>query len=107
MKGIPDNSSVVIPRLICREPAAAIDFYIAVFAAAEVSRRPGPDGGVAHALLRISGAMIMVEAEWPTLPGRAPMADGTTPVVIFVDRSILGRPDRMDHGSRGPRLDGS
>jgi len=28
--------------------------------------------------------MIMVEAEWPSLPSRAPTADGTSPVVIFV-----------------------
>ena len=28
--------------------------------------------------------MIMIEAEWPTLPSRAPATDGTSPVVIFV-----------------------
>jgi len=28
--------------------------------------------------------MLMVEAEWPTLPSRAPSLDGTSPVVIFV-----------------------
>ena len=26
----------------------------------------------------------MIEAEWPSLPSRAPTADGTSPVVIFV-----------------------
>jgi len=26
--------------------------------------------------------MLMVEAEWPTLPSRAPQRDGSSPVVI-------------------------
>ena len=44
----------------------------------------GPDGNVAHGLLRISGEMIMIEGEWPTLPSRAPAPDGTSPVIIFL-----------------------
>ena len=84
VKGIPDNSSVVIPRLVCRDPATAIDFCVRTFEAVELGRRPGPDGRVAHALMTIGPAMIMIEAEWPTLPSRAPVPDGTSPVVIFV-----------------------
>src|SRR5215216_174531 len=84
VKGVPDNSSVVIPRLVCRDPASAIDFCAGTFDAVELNRRPGPDGRVAHALMTIGPAMIMIEAEWPTLPSRAPIADGTSPVVIFV-----------------------
>ena len=84
VKGIPDNSSVVIPRLVCREPASAIEFCASTFSAVELGRRPGPDQTVAHALLTIGPAMIMIEAEWPTLPSRAPVPDGSSPVVIFV-----------------------
>ena len=84
LKGIPDNSSVVIPRLVCRDPTAAIDFLIGTFDAVELGRRPGPDGSVAHALMTIGPAMVMIEAEWPTLPSRAPALDGSSPVVIFV-----------------------
>ena len=84
VKGVPDNSSVVIPRLVCRDPASAIDFCAGTFDAVELNRRPGPDGRVAHALMTIGPAMIMIEAEWPTLPSRAPIPDGTSPVVIFV-----------------------
>lgn len=83
-KGVPENSAIVIPRLVCRDAGAAIDFYVATFDAVAVNRRPGPDGTVAHGLLTIGPAMLMVEAEWPTLPFRAPKADGTSPVVIFV-----------------------
>ena len=83
-KGVPDNSSVVIPRLTCRNPADEIDFCIHTFNATALNQRPGPDGSVAHALLTIGPAMIMIEAEWPTLTSRAPTPDGSSPVVIFV-----------------------
>jgi PhnB protein len=96
--GIPPNSSRVIPRLFCRDPAAAIDFCTRTFNAVELGRRPGPDGSVAHALLTIGPAMIMIEAEWPALPSRAPVNDGSSPVVIFVyvddvDETVAGAVD--------------
>jgi PhnB protein len=81
---LPTNTSIIIPRLVCRDPASEIDFCVRAFEAVELNRRPGPDGSVAHALLTIGPEMIMVEAEWPSLPSRAPAADGTSPVVIFV-----------------------
>lgn len=84
VKPIPDNSSVVIPTLVCRDVSAEINFCKTTFGALEVGRRPGPDGTVAHALLTISGEMIIIEAEWPTLASRAPQPDASSPVVIFV-----------------------
>src|SRR5882762_657153 len=84
VKPIPDGSSVVMPMLVCRDAAAAIDFCKATFDAVELVRRPGPDGNVAHAALTIGGAMIMIEGEWPTLASRAPQPDGSSPVVIYV-----------------------
>lgn len=82
-KGIPENSSPVIPRLFCSEPDAAVEFYVQALGAEELGRRPGPDGRTAHALLLLTGGMIMVEAEWPGVPSRAPSPDGSSPVVIF------------------------
>jgi PhnB protein len=84
VKGVPANSSVVMPRLICRDVAAAIDFCTQTFGAVELGRRPGPDGAAAHALLTIGPAMIMIEREWPSLPSRVPKLDGSSPVVIYV-----------------------
>jgi PhnB protein len=81
---LPQNTSIVIPRLICRDPAAELDFCMYVFEAVELNRRPGPDGTLAHALVKIGPEMIMIEAEWPTLPSRAPSMDASSPVVIFV-----------------------
>lgn len=83
-KGIPENSSIIMPRLFCREPAAEMDFLRDVFNAIELNRRPGPDGSVWHGLMTISGEMVMIEAEWPGFPARAPQVDGSSPVGVFV-----------------------
>jgi PhnB protein len=93
VKAIPDDTSVVIPRLFCPDVAAAIDFCINTFAAVERGRRPGPDGTGAHALMTIGPAMIMIEREWPGLASRVPKPDGSSPVVIYayvedVDRTV-------------------
>ena len=84
VKGVPDGASVVIPRLVCRDPAIEIDFCATTFRAVERVRRPGPDGKVVHALMTIGPQMIMIEAEWPSIPSRAPLPDGSSPVVVFV-----------------------
>jgi PhnB protein len=56
VKPVPDDSSVVMPRLFCRDPAAEIEFCKHTFGAVELNRRPGPNGGVAHALVTIGPA---------------------------------------------------
>ena len=82
-KGVPETSSPIIPRLFCENPDLAADFYVNALGATEVSRRPGPDGRTVHALLVLSGGMIMVDAPWPGVPTRCPDPDGSSPVVIF------------------------
>ena len=84
VKGIPDNSSIIIPRLVCREPGKEIDFCVEVFEAKVLNRRPGPNGTVWHGLLTIREEMLMIEAEVPALPGKGPALDGSSPVMIFV-----------------------
>ena len=81
---LPENTSIVIPRLVCRDPAAEVAFCVRALGAVSLNERPGPDGRLAHALLKIGPEMVMIEAEWPTLPSRAPAMDATSPVVIFV-----------------------
>ena len=83
-KGVPEGASTIIPRLFCRDVAAEIDFCKTTFGAVELVRRPGPDGTVAHGLVTIGPAMVMIEGEWPTLSSRAPQSDGSSPVVIYV-----------------------
>ena len=65
VKPIPDTSSPLIPMLVCRDVAAEIDFCKTALGAVELGRRPGPDGAAAHALMTISGAMFIIEADGP------------------------------------------
>jgi len=80
---VPATSSQ-LPMLVCRDVGAELEFCRTVFDAVEVSRRPGADGAVVHALIKIGEAMVIIEGEWPTLTSRAPQGDGSSPVVIFV-----------------------
>jgi PhnB protein len=81
---LPEGASVVIPRLVCRDTVAEIDFITRTFGADVRNRRPGPDGAIVHALLTIGPAMIMIESEWPSIANRAPKPDGSSAVVLFV-----------------------
>ena len=83
-KPIPEGVPVVMPMLVCRDVAAEIEFCKTTFGALELVRRPGPDGAVAHAAMTIGPAMFMIEAQWPTLASRAPDADGSSPVVLYI-----------------------
>jgi PhnB protein len=83
-KGVPEGATAVIPRLFCRDVERQIEFCCDVLGAVEGGRRPGPDGRVVHAMLRFGASMLMLDAEWPTLPSRAPNPDGSSPVVIYV-----------------------
>ena len=83
-KGLPEGSSIVIPRLFCGDAAAEVEFCAAVLGAVVMNRRAGADGRLAHALVTIGPAMVMIESEWPQIANRAPAADGSSPVALFV-----------------------
>jgi PhnB protein len=83
-KGVPEGASAIIPRLVCRDVEAQIEFCCEALGAVEALRRPGPGGRAAHAMLKFGPAMLMLEAESPTLPSQAPNADGSSPVVIYL-----------------------
>lgn len=62
-----------------------MDFCAAAFGAVEQVRRPGPDGTPIHIAMRINGAFLVVQSEFPDVTAsRAPHTDGSSPVVIFV-----------------------
>ena len=61
-KGVPEGASAVIPRLVCRDVEAQIEFCCEALGAVEALRRPGPDGRAAHAMLKFGPAMLMLEA---------------------------------------------
>lgn len=70
--------------LVCRDPAAEIEFCKHSFDAIELSRREGQDGAIVHATMRIGEAMFMVHDETKHLDSRAPQSNGSSPVVIYL-----------------------
>lgn len=101
-KGIPEGVSPVIPRLFCRDPVAEIEFCCTALGAVEGVRRPGPDGRIAHAVVTIGPAMVMIESEWPGITSRAPVTDGSSPVVLYV----YARTSTKRSSARLPRVPG-
>jgi len=67
VKPIPDGHPAVIPHLVIRGAAQAVDFYVAAFGAEEVARMPLPDGGILHAELRIGTGRIFLCDESPMM----------------------------------------
>ena len=55
----------LIPHLVVKGGAAAIDFYKAALGAEELSRMPTPDGRIMHASLKIEGNQLLLCDDFP------------------------------------------
>lgn len=70
----------MIPSLIVRDGAKAIDFYKAVFGAVELMRMTYPGSSkIAHAEIKIRGHVLMLGDENPQMGAMAPPAGETMP----------------------------
>lgn len=74
----------VVPHLVCKGAAKAIDFYKAAFGADEMIRLPGPDGRLVHASVLINSNMVMLVDEFPDMVVQSPETLGGTPVTIHL-----------------------
>lgn len=81
---IPEGMHSITPHLVCRGAAQAIDFYARAFGAVEVFRLQGPDGLLAHAMVRIGDSMLMLVDEFPAMGARGPKMVGGSPVTIHL-----------------------
>ncbi len=80
---VPQGAMPLIPHLIVKDAAKAIDFYKKVFMAEELMRMPSPDGKkIMHAELNIAGCHLYLCDEFPDMGARSPQALGGTPVVL-------------------------
>lgn len=116
--GIPAIHEVY-PYLCVRGGPEAIDFYVRVFGAQELTRLTYPDGRIAHAELKLGPAVLMLADEHPEYGIRSPLAFGGTGTTIHlhvddVDRladrafeagaTVLRAPTNEGHGERQARL---
>jgi PhnB protein len=73
---VPEHLHTVTPRLVVRDGAAAIDFYVQAFAAQEIGERfSDPEGSLIHAEVRIGDSVVMITEE----RSDAPPAKSPTP----------------------------
>ena len=84
VKPIPDNMHTLTPHLVCAGAAAAIDFYVKAFNAVELTRLPGPNGKLMHAMVKIGDSPLMLFDEAPEWGSRSPLALQGTPVILHM-----------------------
>jgi PhnB protein len=89
VKAIPAGYQSVTPAIIVRGADDAIDFYKRAFGAEEIHIMRGPDGGVAHAEIRIGDSMIMLGEENPAWGTKSPLSTNGTPssLHLYVDNA--------------------
>ena len=63
VKPVPEGMHTVTPHLVCA--GDAIEFYKRAFGAAEMARLAGPQGKLAHAMIRIGDSVVMLVDEFP------------------------------------------
>lgn len=86
VKAIPDGYTSVTPYLTVKDAAKAIEFYKKAFNAEEVMRFNTPDGKIAHAEVRIGGAVIMLHDETPEWKALSPqtIGDSGSSIMLYV-----------------------
>jgi PhnB protein len=85
VKPIPENYHSIIPYLIVRNAANAIEFYKKAFGAEEHFRMQGPDGkSIMHAELKIGDSVFMLSEESPQMDTHSPESIGGSPVGMYL-----------------------
>jgi uncharacterized glyoxalase superfamily protein PhnB len=86
VKPIPDGQNTIIPHLVVKGAAQAIEFYKKAFGAVELGRMPMPDGKtLMHAHLTIGPAHLFLVDDMPGMgPCAAPTPSGTSPVTLHL-----------------------
>ena len=84
VKAIPDGMHSLTPHLVCRDAAAAIDFYGRAFGAIERFRLPAPNGKIVHACVQIGDSQLFLVDEMPEHGALGPQALKGSPVTIHL-----------------------
>jgi uncharacterized glyoxalase superfamily protein PhnB len=84
VKPVPEGMRTVTPHLVCAGAADAIEFYKKAFGAVEAARLPGPQGKIAHAMIRIGDSAVMLVDEFPEMGAVGPKSLKGSPVTIHL-----------------------
>ena len=104
-KPLPPGYSSVMPYIIVKGAAQAIEFYKKALGATERMRIPAPEGKVGHAELQIGDSVIMLADEFPEMGARGPKSLGGTPVsfCVYVEDVDKRFPQALAAGGRETR----
>ncbi len=83
VKAVPDEVPTVMPTLIVRGAAKALEFYVKALGAKETARIPGPDGKIMHSTIEIGTSVIMVHDEFPEMGALSPESVGGSPCYLY------------------------
>jgi PhnB protein len=72
------------PHIVCTGAAQAIDFFKAAFNAVETGRRPGPDGRLMHAAVKIGDSTLMLVDEMLEHGAKSPKSLGGSAVTLHL-----------------------
>jgi PhnB protein len=84
VKRIPEGYHTVVPHLVTRGAAEAIEWYEKAFGAKEISRAPAPGGKLMHAEIQIGDSRVFLNDEFPGMGCDAPKTAGDSPVTIHL-----------------------
>ena len=65
VKGSVPPPGIIVPHLVVRDAAEAVDFYIRAFAATVLYRSPSPSGVGEHIHLKLWSSLVQVSTEEP------------------------------------------
>jgi uncharacterized glyoxalase superfamily protein PhnB len=109
----------VYPYLCVHDAVAAIDFYVRVFGAEEITRLTDAKGRVGHAELKFGPALVMIADEHPEYGIHGPLTFGGTGTALHLHvddvdtltarardagATVLREPADQGHGERQSRL---
>lgn len=81
---IPPGYSAVLPYLVIKNAAAALDFYQNAFGAETLMCMQMPDGAVMHAEMKIGNAIFMLSEQSDAWCNKSPDMLGDSPVTLLI-----------------------
>lgn len=84
VQAIPAGYAAVLPYLVIKNAAGALDFYQNAFGAETIVRMDMPGGAVMHAEMRIGSAVFMLSEQSDDWGNQSPDMLGDSPVTLMV-----------------------
>ncbi|MGA0612916.1 VOC family protein [Caldimonas sp. KR1-144] len=80
----PARLSTLTPHIVCAGAGEAMEFYAQAFGAVQEMRLDGPDGRLAHGMMRIGNSTFMLAEEMPDWGSLGPKTLKGTPVTLHL-----------------------